>query len=105
MEKKFARFELTAIKNAAKSTYYLVEKKNKINEKIKKLEEELENLVSLQEEYEAPIRKLTGGYSSEELVERVSPTKWVFKYPETILPVEVEEQLSEPAQEIEIESI
>lgn len=103
MEKKFARFELTAIKNAAKSTYYLVEKKNKINEKIKKLEEELENLVSLQEEYEAPIRKLTGGYSSEELVERVSPTKWVFKYPETILPVE--EQLSEPAQEIEIESI
>ena len=56
----------------------------------------------MQEQYEAPIKTLTGGYSTEDLVERVIEntgkadkdgkpvkiTKYVLKYPETVVPVE-----------------
>lgn len=66
---------------------------------VAKHKEEYDNLVAQQELFEAPIRKLTGGYSTEDLVtselvetgtdkdgKPVRKTRYVLKYPDTIIP-------------------
>lgn len=99
--KEFSKFEIASIKRVAQNVSSMVIKKNKIKAQIDKLQEEYDQLVAMQEQYEAPIRTMTGGYSSEDLFERVventgkvdkegrpiKQTKYNLKYPKTVIPV------------------
>ena len=104
-EKKFSKFELATIKRTAQNVNHMVTRKNKIMEKIEELSSEFKSITEAQEQFEAPIRTITGGYSSEDLIDKVvettdnvdkngnpvKVTKWVFKYPDTIIPPVMEE--------------
>lgn len=98
--KKFNKFEIATIKRTAKNVNIKVTKKNKIRKQIAELQEELNTIEVELEQYEAPIRNMTGGYTTEDLVDKVievtdskdkngNPvkiTKYVLKYPETVIP-------------------
>jgi seryl-tRNA synthetase len=98
--KKFSKWELTVIKNTAKNVSPIVAKKVKIREKLEELAKEYNNLQELQNRFEENVKSITGGFTTEDLVERVvettnsvdkngnpiKVTKYAFKYPETIIP-------------------
>ena len=103
--KKFSKFEIATIKRTAQNVNPMVSRKAKIKEQINALQAEYEQLDTMQEQYEASIKTMTGGYSAEDLVEKiiettgavdkngkpVKVTKFVLKYPETVIPVAAEE--------------
>ena len=98
--KKFTKFEIATIKRTAQSVNPMVSKKKKIIAQIDALQAEYNTLAQMQEQYEASIRTMTGGYSTEDLVEKVTETtnsidkngnpvkitKFVLKYPDTVVP-------------------
>lgn len=100
--KTFNLREITTIKRTAMNVNPLVTRKNKIKEKIDQLNTEYNELQELQDTWELAIKTLTGGYTTEDLVEKVvedtgkvdkegkpiKVTKYVLKYPETVIPVE-----------------
>lgn len=83
----------------------MVIKKNKIKAQLDELQAEYDQLATMQEQYEAPIKTMTGGYTTEDLVERVventgkvdkegrpiKQTKYNLKYPKTVIPVPCDE--------------
>ena len=99
--KRFSKFEIATIKRTAQSVNPMVSKKAKLKEQIDALQAEYDQLDTMQEQYEASIKTMTGGYSTEDLVEKVIETtgavdkngkpikitKYVLKYPETVIPV------------------
>lgn len=101
MKKEFTKFEIAIIKRTAQNANQLVTKKKKIIDKINSLEKELESLNDMLEKYEAPIKAMTGGYTTEDLVTKVvedtgktdklghpiKTTKYVLTYPDTVVPV------------------
>ena len=98
--KKFSKFEIATIKRTAQNVNPMVSRKAKIKEQINALQAEYEQLDTMQEQYEASIKTMTGGYRAEDLVEKIikttgavdkngkpeKVTKYVLKYPETIIP-------------------
>lgn len=98
--KELSKFEIAAIKRTAQNVNAMVTKKTKLKEKIDALQAEYNQIEEAQEQFEAPIRKMTGGYGTEDLVVKViedtgkldkdgkpiKPTKYFLKYPDTILP-------------------
>lgn len=104
--KEFSKFEIATIKRTAQSVASMVIKKNKIKAQLDELQAEYDQLVTMQEQYEAPIKTMTGGYTTEDLVERVventgkvdkegrpiKQTKYNLKYPETVIPVPSNEE-------------
>ena len=101
MEKKeFSKFFVGTLKRTAQNVSPLVIKKQKLLAKKNEIDTELEFIQEQIEQYEAPIKKVTGGYGTEDLIERVveatdktdkngnvvKVTKWNLKYPETIVP-------------------
>ena len=98
--KKFSKFEIATIKRTAQNVNPMVSRKAKIKKQINALQAEYEQLDTMQEQYEASIKTMTGGYSSEDLVEKViettdvvdkngkpiKTTKYVLRFPETIIP-------------------
>ena len=98
--KKFSKFEIATIKRTAQNVNPMVSRKAKIKEQINALQAEYEQLDTMQEQYETSIKTMTGGYSAEDLVEKViettgavdkngkpvKVTKYVLKYPETVIP-------------------
>lgn len=104
MKKEFSKFEVAVIKRTAQNVNPMVTKKAKIREKISELEEEYNKLELMQEQYEASIRTMTGGFSTEDLVQKViedtgktdkegrpiKVTKYVLKYPDTIVPASID---------------
>lgn len=100
MEKKFSRFEIATIKRTAQSVNPMVTRKNKLEEMIAELQAEYNQLSLMQEQYEASIKTITGGYGTEDIIEKVieetgtigkdgklvKTTKYVLKYPDTIIP-------------------
>ena len=98
--KELSKFEVAAIKRTAQNVNAMVTKKTKLKEKIDALQAEYDKIEEAQEQFEVPIRKMTGGYGTEDLVEKVIEdtgkldkdgksiklTKYVLKYPDTILP-------------------
>lgn len=122
--KKFSKFEIATIKRTAQSVNPMVSKKAKLKEQIDALQKEYDQLSVMQEQYEASIKTMTGGYGTEDLVEKViettgavdknnkpiKVTKYVLKYPETVIPVESEksdadttEVVNEDTEEINVE--
>lgn len=114
MEKKeFSKFFVGTLKRTAQNVSPLVIKKQKLLAKKNEIDTELEFIQEQIEQYEAPIKKVTGGYGTEDLIERVVEatdktdkngnvvkiTKWNLKYPETIIPP-VEEVNFEPNTEV-----
>lgn len=113
--KKFSKFEIATIKRTAQNVNPMVSRKAKIKEQINALQAEYEQLDTMQEQYEASIKTMTGGYSSEDLVEKVIETtgavdkngksvkitKFVLKYPETVIPVATEENETTTATEVD----
>ena len=100
---QFQSFELFALKNTAKTVNTLVNKKNKLKSKIIELNKELDNIVDTIMKWEAPIKDRFG-YSSEQLMDKIpventdkngkviKTFKYVFKYPDTIVPPTQNEQ-------------
>lgn len=113
--RKFSKFEIATIKRTAQSVNPMVSKKAKIKEQIDALQAEYDQLNIMQEQYEASIKTMTGGYGTEDLVEKViettsavdkngkpiKVTKYVLKYPDTVIPVAAEEIESVDATEVD----
>lgn len=113
--KKFSKFEIATIKRTAQSVNPMVSKKAKLKEQIDALQAEYDQLNTMQEQYEASIKTMTGGYGTEDLVDKViettsavdkngkpiKVTKYVLKYPETVIPVAAEEIEGMTASEVD----
>ena len=132
MEKKFSKIEIAMIKRTAQNVAQFVNKKEKFNaeiEKIKasrnemiaektksieatvdkmietktaKLQAEIDSLQPIIDSFQIPVKNMTGGYTTEDLISRVvegtgkideksgkeiMQTRFVLKYPETVIPV------------------
>lgn len=85
MKKEFNRNDLAAIKRAAASVAPLAAKRDKLTEKIDKLVAERADIETQIACHNGPIQHMTG-FNVEDLVERDADKKFVFKYPETIVP-------------------
>lgn len=113
--RKFSKFEIATIKRTAQSVNPMVTKKAKLMEQINALQNEYDQLSIMQDQYEASIKTMTGGYGTEDLVEKVIETtgavdktgkpvkitKYVLKYPETIIPTEAESLQDVTTEEID----
>lgn len=116
MEKKLNQMQLGIVKRIAQNVNSNFEKVTKLNEKIETLVEERDTLQTMIDEMEAPVVRMTGGYKSTDLYDKVivpqfnedgtpkvnektgyqvKTTKYVLKYPDTILPPVVEETVEE----------
>lgn len=84
MKTEFNRNELAAIKRAAANIAPFIAKRNKVLLKRAVLQQELDDINKSIEMYNTPVKALTG-YNTEELIDRVEG-KFVFKYPDTIIP-------------------
>lgn len=116
---KLTKFTGAQIKRTAQNCYSITKRMEKINETINQLQEEYNELTTQYEEYNAPIKRLTGGYTSNELVDRVvtntgkmdkngneiKTVQWVLKYPETIVPEKKEETTVDSSTEAFLESV
>lgn len=66
--KELSRFELAIVKRTAQNTKTLRTKRDKLFAKIEESQKELEKVLNAIEGFEAPIRELTGGFTSEEVL-------------------------------------
>lgn len=93
MKREFNKFEIASIKRVASAVDRFVQKKKKIEEQINVLKEEYSKIVAEQEIWEAPIKSMTGGFSTEDLISKVigenKIPKFILKYPDTVLPTEL----------------
>ena len=101
--KEFSKFEIATIKRTAQNVAPLVRRKNKIKEKMDELYAELQQLETQQTQWEQAIVTMTGGYTTEDLVDKViettnsvdkdgnpiKVTKYVLKYPDTVVPTPI----------------
>lgn len=99
-KKEFSKFFVASLKRTAQNVSPLVRRKQKLQAEMAEKQAELESIQIQLDAYEAPIKEATGGYTTEDLVERVVEvtdkvdkdgkpvklTKWNLKYPETIVP-------------------
>lgn len=120
MEKKFSKIEIAVIKRTAQNVNQFVTKKEKLNHKIAELEAEKAQLQTFIDSFQDPIKEMTGGYTTEDLVVKESvntgkldsktgkeiiQTRFVLKYPETVIPVETStEAASEEHNEVSEEA-
>lgn len=103
MEKKFSKIQIAAIKRTAQNVAQFTTKKERIDAKIAELEAEKAALQPMIDAFQGPIKEMTGGYTTEDLVKReviktgkfdqktgkeIMQTRYVLKYPETVIPVE-----------------
>ena len=99
MEKKVLNsMQIAAIKRTAQNVAKFTKQKEKLVEKISHLQEELNNTQKMIDSWQEPIKTMTGGFTTEELVKRVvikgqnkqgedvTTTKYELMYPDTILP-------------------
>lgn len=66
--KELSRFELAIVKRTVQNTKSLRTKRDKLVEKIEKAQEELTTINEAIEGFEAPIKTMTGGFTSEEVL-------------------------------------
>lgn len=97
---KFTQRQIAAWKRIAANVNADVMKRDKIVAKIDELSKELEALNATIEMSEAPVKMITGGYTTSDLLKKevedtgkldkngnaIKTTKYVLRYPETILP-------------------
>lgn len=126
MEKKLNQMQLGIVKRIAQNVNGNFEKVAKLNEKIAALVEERDTLQTMIDEMETPVIRMTGGYKSTDLYDKVivpqfnedgtpkinektgyqvKTTKYVLKYPDTILPPVVEEPVEETVEAAPAEGV
>lgn len=126
MEKKLNQMQLGIVKRIAQNVNGNFEKVAKLNEKIEALIEERDTLQTMIDEMEAPVVRMTGGYKSTDLYDKVivpqfnedgtpkvnektgyqvKTTKYVLKYPDTILPPIVEKSVEETVEATPTEEV
>lgn len=126
MEKKLNQMQLGIVKRIAQNVNSNFEKVTKLNEKIEALMEERDTLQTMIDEMEAPVVRMTGGYKSTDLYDKVivpqfnedgtpkvnektgyqvKTTKYVLKYPDTILPPVVEETVEKAVEAANTEEV
>jgi hypothetical protein len=66
--KELTRLEMASVKRAFQTTKHFRTKKAKLIEKINSLQQDVKALDDMIEMWETPIRKITGGYTSEEVM-------------------------------------
>lgn len=66
--KELTRNEMAIVKRTAKSTKQLRDKKTRLLTKVAEIEAELASIEASIEIFEAPIKHLTGGFTSEEVL-------------------------------------
>lgn len=116
MEKKFSKIEIAVINTTAKNAAKYVAMKQKVEKQIeeveaairKRVEEKLNVLTAERDKYQSiinslntPVRELTGGYTTEDLVDirkeptgqidaktgkEIFKTVYALKYPDTVVP-------------------
>lgn len=117
--KEFSKFQVATLKRVAQSVSPLVRAKEKLVNQITECEQELKSIQTQIDAFQGPIKEMTGGYTTEDLVVRevsvtdkldkegkpVKVTKWVLRYPDTVIPVEQEEQEVPEEAESEVGNI
>ena len=68
MNRELSRFELAICKRTAQNTKSLRTKRDKLVKKIEEAQEELCVIIETIEGFEAPIKTMTGGFTSEEVL-------------------------------------
>lgn len=66
--KELTRFELAVCKRTAQNTKSLRTKRDKLVAKIEANQSELETINTMIEKFEQPIKEMTGGFTSEEVL-------------------------------------
>jgi len=94
--KELSRFELAIVKRTAQNTKSLRTKRDKLVEKIEKAQEELSVISETIEGFEAPIKTMTGGFTSEEVLAGIMA---VAEATEEAPEGEVSEEVEVPASE------
>ena len=103
MKKQFSKFQIASFKRTAQNVYPLVRERNKLINILKETAEKLESIKLQLEAYQAPIKAATGGYTTDDLIERevidtgkldkngnaIKQTVFRLKYPETIIPQDI----------------
>lgn len=90
MEKELSRFELAIVKRTAQNTKALRTKRDKAAAKIAALTAELQEIEAVIEKFEAPVREITGGLSSEEVLTELNKEETTENVEETPCECEVE---------------
>lgn len=103
MKKNFSKIEIAVIKRTAQNVAQFVTKKAKIDAKIAELEEEKASLQPIIDSFQGPIKEMTGGYTTEDLVNKetvhtgkidpktgkeIIQTRFTLKFPETVVPLD-----------------
>ena len=98
MERKFTKMEVAAIKRTAANVNKFMVQKEKLERKLTELNLEYQAIADSLEVWEAPIKRLTGGYTTEDLVNKIVTTstdkegkpvttvKYELRYPDTVVP-------------------
>ena len=106
MDNKFNKFFIASLKRTAMNVSPLIRKKQKLEETINAKLAEIEAINKQIEVFDTPVKDMTGGFGIEDLITRVvetnvdkegkeiKATKWVLKYPDTVVP---------PAEDINFE--
>ena len=70
-QKEFSRTFIASMKRVARNVAPLVREKTKLNKEIAERQARLSDVEEEIAGYEVPIKKVTGGYTTEDLIERV----------------------------------
>ena len=115
MKKEFSKFFIASLKRTAMNVSPLVRRKQKLLAEIAEREAELDSIQVQINTFETPIKEVTGGYGTEDLVVRtvevtdkvdkdgkpIKVTKWNLKFPETIVPPVENMEIEAPSNEEE----
>lgn len=66
--KELSRFELAAIKRTAQNVKSMLKKRDKLEEKQAEITQELNDINNMIDMWEEPIKKMTGGFTSEQVL-------------------------------------
>lgn len=112
-QKEFSKFQIAQLKRTAQNVEQSVKRKNKLEKQIIELSQEYKQAKEEIDAWQAPIKAVFHGHTTEELVESVTTetgkfdknnkpikvTKFVLKYPDTIIPPVAEEVEADNTEE------
>lgn len=116
--KNFSKIEIAVIKRTAQNVSQFTTKKAKIDAKIAELEAEKASLQPIIDSFQGPIKEMTGGYTTEDLIvkevvktgkfdnktgKEILQTRFSLKYPDTVVPVEGEEAVETVEEPVEVQ--
>ena len=116
--KNFSKIEIAVIKRTAQNVSQFTTKKAKIDAKIAELEAEKASLQPIIDSFQGPIKEMTGGYTTEDLIVKevvktgkfenktgkdILQTRFSLKYPDTVIPVDGEETAEAVEEPVEVQ--